>query len=124
MSPDDFLNSVGRKIENQISQIQTKTVAVDTLEANYDEDRFSYKVEFKWQTDPIEAVKELQSVLNSYTGQLNQEQRDGQYVWHNSENSGFFAASAGASFVKMPSASYSLNSLMISMAGNSAPASL
>ena len=89
----EFLDNYGWRIENQLKSISTSRLKVENVEAHYNQNSVYYKVEFDWGTEPKEALREIDSTLNSLSSRWPKEVRDG--LWTNfwSKSSGFIAIS-------------------------------
>jgi len=92
-TPEEFLNSYGRALEEQLRHINNEGVEVEKVEASYWRRNVDYDIEFKWGVSPTAAHKEVLYVVNSFAARLEQESRDNLSVWLHNENSGFFAVS-------------------------------
>lgn len=88
----EFLDSYGWRIEQQLDGLQAGGIRVESIEANYWPRSVRYVVSFGWGAPPNEALKEVRNVVNSFSGQLSRESREGKRIYTRNENSGFFAA--------------------------------
>ena len=93
MTGEEFLNTYGRRLEEQVRNISTEKIGVEKLEANYDSHNAHYNVEFRWGVTPTAALKEVQTVVNAFASQLPQESRDSIGIWSETRGSGFLALS-------------------------------
>ncbi len=92
-TPEEFLNSYGRYLEDQFHSIQTDELQVEKLRASYDEDGAEYNVEFKWGSPSREALKEVETVTHAFGARLPSDVRDSINIWSRNDNGGFFALS-------------------------------
>lgn len=90
---DEFLNSYGRALEDQLRGVTGDVVQLENLKASYSKDRANYVLEFRWGNSPTAALKEVQVIANSFASRLPSDIRDGLGVWTDTENSGFLAIS-------------------------------
>lgn len=92
MTARDYLNGYGMSLEYALSAISTEKVKTEEVEANYGRNQVSYKVSFPWETPPNEALKEVETIVNSNAAVLPDEMRRGARAFSYTENNGFFAA--------------------------------
>ncbi len=93
LTSEEFLNTHGKAIENQVRGITVDKAEVEVIQAFYGRHSAEFEVFFKWGAIPNTALKEVQTLVNSYVARLSDESRDGLRLWLNNENSGFFAVS-------------------------------
>ncbi len=93
LTAEEFLNTYGKGLEDQIRSISTDGIDVERIEATYGHRAAKYEIHFKWGVAPNAALKEVQTVVNAFVGRLSDESRDGMRLWLDNENSGFFAVS-------------------------------
>src|SRR4051794_11528958 len=75
MSPQEFLNTYGKRFEGELQGISIDGTQVDILKAYYHPGAVFYRVEFKWGADPQKALRETQNITAALTAQLPQEIR-------------------------------------------------
>jgi HAE1 family hydrophobic/amphiphilic exporter-1 len=92
-TPDEFLLSYGKDLEDQLKKITTDKVEVEKVTAMYGPHQARYDLEFKWGAEPRDANREVLFVVNSYAARFPTEIRDSLNVWINSDNAGFIAVS-------------------------------
>jgi HAE1 family hydrophobic/amphiphilic exporter-1 len=92
-TPEEFLNSFGSSLEEQLRAINTERLHVNQVTASYDSSSADISVEFEWGCPPLEALREVDSVVNAYSARFPSEIRNSTRTWSNSENSGFMAVS-------------------------------
>lgn len=90
---DEFLHSYGNSLESQLRAISIDQLEVETLTASYDSDSVTYRVQFKWGGAPKQALREVESVVNSFAARFPRDVRDSVRVWTNNDNSGFLGVS-------------------------------
>lgn len=90
---EEFVNTYGRSFESRLRNIKTDSVETEKLEAEYESSRARYTIDFGWGSDPDAALKEVDSVTNSFTARLPQESRDSLRIGMDRDNTGFFAMS-------------------------------
>jgi HAE1 family hydrophobic/amphiphilic exporter-1 len=93
LSAKEFLSLYGDRLEASLNAISTKTLEVEKMVSDYETTRVSYKVEFSWGTEPKEALKEVQTVLNGHSSGWPREIRDSASANFWSSSSGFIAIS-------------------------------
>lgn len=93
MTAEEFLNTYGKRLEDQIRAITTDKIEVETIEANYGSHEATYNIKFRWGVVPTSALKEVQNTTNAFSARLPEESRDGMWIYLDNENSGFFALS-------------------------------
>ncbi len=89
----EFLESYGQGIESNLKSIQSKSLEVDKVTAEYSATTANYKIEFEWGTDPKDALREIQTILNAQSSNWPKEIRDSLWINYWSQNSGFVAIS-------------------------------
>ncbi|MFL5814169.1 MAG: efflux RND transporter permease subunit [Bdellovibrionia bacterium] len=92
-TPEEFLNAFGSSLEEQLRGINTERLHVNQVSANYERSSVDISVEFDWGCPPLEALREVNSVVNAYSARFPSEIRNSMRTWSNSENSGFMAVS-------------------------------
>jgi HAE1 family hydrophobic/amphiphilic exporter-1 len=90
---EEFLNTYGRHLEDRFKEITAGSVEVERVYASYDTQNVGYDVEFKWGTSGREALKEVQLVAASFSGQFPQEVRDSVHIYMRNEGTGFLVVS-------------------------------
>src|SRR5262249_27413080 len=80
-------------LENQLRAIAIDTVEVEKTKAHYEPDGVRYEVEFKWGGAPRTALKEVQTVVNSFSSRFPEDVRNNIDVWTRGDNAGFIAIS-------------------------------
>ena len=90
MTSEEFLNNYGKSFEERLRSLSTPGLEVEELKAFYDTKGVSYRVLFKWGSQPQEALKEVEATANAFAAQLPKEIQDSMGIWMNNENSGFF----------------------------------
>jgi hydrophobic/amphiphilic exporter-1 (mainly G- bacteria), HAE1 family len=93
LSPDEFLNSYGRDLEEKLKSLQSEGVGVEKVRASYHDNEANFSVTFRWGVKPAEALRETQSLVTSFSSRFAQESRDNTWVWMQNQNSGFLALS-------------------------------
>lgn len=93
MTADEFLQTYGRRIEGTLDGISTDKLEVENVTSDYGTSGVSYKTEFGWGSDPKEAKREVQTLLNGLSGTWPKEVRDSLGVNYWSKSSGFIALS-------------------------------
>ncbi len=93
LTNQEFLYAHGISIERRLENLETDSVKVTRVQANYGGNDAEYTVEFEWGTPARTALNEVTNVINSFSSELPKESRDNRWIWYNNENSGFFAAS-------------------------------
>lgn len=91
LTPDEFIRSYGKQFENRLKGAAFDDHEVEKVTASYEKTSVYYTVEYKWGTPPESALREVQTVANSYGARFPTEIRDNMWVWGRSENSGFLA---------------------------------
>ena len=66
---------------------------VEKVTANYWSKDMRFDVEYRWGAPPIDAMREVEKVVSSYSAQMPEEIRDSLSIWTNADNAGFFALS-------------------------------
>ncbi len=89
----EFLESYGMAIESNLKAIQTKNLTVEKVKAEYNSSGAQFQVDFAWGTDPKEALREVQAIMNGQSSNWPKEIRDSLWVNFWSNNSGFVAIS-------------------------------
>jgi multidrug efflux pump subunit AcrB len=89
----EFVQQHGNRIEAQLRPISTDTAEVEQVKAHYDQDGVHYDVKFTWGSSIKGALKEVETIIHSYTSQLPEEIRNQTWVYPANDNSGFFAVS-------------------------------
>ncbi len=90
---DEFLNSYGNQLEGQLRSISTDAIEVEKISSSYDAHGVEFEVFFKWGAPPKAALREVESIVNSFGGRLPKEVRDSVNIQTRSGNSGFLAIS-------------------------------
>lgn len=90
---EEFLNNYGRALESQLKGISTDRLEVEQLTSSYEASGVDYKVQFKWGAEPKAALREVESIVNSFGGRLPKDIRDSINIWARNDNSGFLAVS-------------------------------
>ncbi len=90
---EEFLNTYGATLEQQLKNLSGENVEVDKVYANYHPKNVEYDVQFKWGVNPNAAQRETERAVNAFAARLTQESRDSVGVWLDNENTGFFAMS-------------------------------
>lgn len=93
LSPDAFLRQYGQTIEERLRAIRVGTLDVETLRGTYSPRNVCYSVDFKWGGDPVEAQREVQTVMQNMTANMPESVRNTLNVWGNEDNSGFLGVS-------------------------------
>lgn len=93
LNAEEFLRTYGTDLEGRLRKISSGNLEVERVEADYSAGGAHYEVEFKWGAAADEALRETQTVVNSFTARLPTEIREsfGVSTWR--ENAGFFAMS-------------------------------
>lgn len=94
LTASEFIESYGNDYEAALRGISAKTVKVERVESTYSSTSVNYEVAFTWGSDPDDARREVENVVNAWTARFPQDIRDTVWSYLNNENSGFFAASA------------------------------
>ncbi len=89
----EFLETYGMAIESNLKSLQTKTLKVEQVKAEYSATSADYKVDFAWGADPKEAMREVQAIMNAQSSKWPKEIRDSLWVNFWSKTSGFVAIS-------------------------------
>ncbi|MBI2520657.1 MAG: efflux RND transporter permease subunit [Bdellovibrio sp.] len=89
----EFLETYGMAIESNLKALQTKTLKVEKVKAEYNATSADYMVDFAWGADPKEALREVQAIMNAQSSRWPKEIRDSLWVNFWSNTSGFVAIS-------------------------------
>ena len=92
MTTEEFLNSYGKALEEQLRIVTAEQSEVEKVDAFYYSSMSRYSVYFKWGTVPDKARQAVENTVNSFAARFPEEVRDSVGVWQYNENSGFFAA--------------------------------
>lgn len=90
---DDFINTYGRTIEEQLRAVSGEGLEVERVLAEYHSGGASYDVHFRWGVSGQAALREIQARMTAFAARMPQEMRDGMSVWTRGDNSGFLAVS-------------------------------
>jgi len=93
LNAQEFISLYGQRLENALNAVSTPNLEVEKLSADYARSRVNYRAEFAWGADPKESLREIQSVVNSFTSGFPREIRDSARVNFWSNSSGFVAIS-------------------------------
>lgn len=93
LSPDAFLRTYGTSIEEQFKSVERNDLQVENVVSTYSNRDACYDIHFKWGGDPQEALREVQTVVNSLKGRLPSDSSDRISVWSGESNGGFLALS-------------------------------
>lgn len=75
MSPDDFRERYGERMESGVRSIRRKDIAVENILSRYKLTEFTMNITFNWGADPDTAMKEAQAAIDSIASSLPQEIR-------------------------------------------------
>jgi len=89
----EFIDNYGSQIEASLKAINRGNLKVEKVEANYEKSSVYYKVDFTWGADPKDALREVESNMNSLSSRWSKEIRDSLWVNFWSKSSGFIAIS-------------------------------
>ena len=92
MTAEEYLDTYGASLEEQLRAIATDKCQVDLIEATYYRGIAGIKVTFRWGNESEDALREVKAIVNSFAARLPGEARDNTYAYINNENTGFFAA--------------------------------
>ncbi len=93
LTAKEFLENYGLGIESALKNIQNQELKSEKVKAEYSSSSVNYTIDFGWGIDPKEALREVQSVMNSKSAQWPKEIRDSLWVNFWSNSSGFVAIS-------------------------------
>lgn len=93
MTSEEFIRNFGDRIESRIQAINDKGMKVEQLFSHYNPRQVTYVAEFNWGSDAKEALREVQTVVNTLSAQMTEEMRDQVQVQNWSEGGGFLALS-------------------------------
>ncbi len=93
LAPDAFLRQYGSSFEERLRAIRTNTLEVELLDATYSPRNVCFNVEFKWGGDPVEALREVQTVAQNVSAPMPSNVRDTLRVYGQEDSSGFLALS-------------------------------
>src|SRR4051794_40805792 len=63
-TPEEFLHAYGNGLEAQLRAITTGKLKVEKVSANYGSSNMSYGVDFEWDSPGLDALHEVQNVVN------------------------------------------------------------
>lgn len=92
-SPEEFLNTYGKDLEQRLKSMQAEGISVETVDASYDRSSVDYHLTFQWGVKPADALRETTNLVTAFSARFPKESRDGTWVWMRNQNSGFFAMS-------------------------------
>ena len=90
---DEFLNTFGTQLEGQLRAISTDVLEVEKISSNYEPHGVEFQIYFKWGAPAKTALREVESVVNSFGGRLPKDVRDSVNIQTRRDNSGFLAIS-------------------------------
>lgn len=90
---EEFLNSHGGRMEDQLRRLVSDRVEIEKLKAHYESHSAEYEVEFRWGTPPLVAKSAVEVAVNAYSSRLSEESRNGVGIGLNYKNIGFLAVS-------------------------------
>ncbi len=93
ITADEFMQNYGNNFEEKLRGATFEGHEVEEVRATYNAKEVRYEVEYRWQTPPLDALREVERVSTSFSAQLPEEIRDSMSMWTNNDNSGFFALS-------------------------------
>ena len=93
LNAEEFIQNYGNKTDSRLKAVTVSDVEVKFVKASYEKSNAEYEVEFEWGTDPKEAKREVESVINSLSSSWPKEIRDSAHVGYWSKSSGFIAIS-------------------------------
>ena len=93
LSPRQFYESVGRRIEEQIQSIKVKQIGIERLRADYGDRNVRYTIRFNWGADAEEVRRLVETAASSQLAGQDEAIRRSLNVDSWSENQGFFAVS-------------------------------
>jgi len=93
LTSKEFLENYGFAIESALKNIQNRQIKSEKVTAEYNNSNVEYTVDFGWGVDPKEALREVETIMNSKSGQWPKEVRDSLWVNFWSRSSGFVAIS-------------------------------
>lgn len=93
LNAEEFIHNYGNKIEPRLQAISTSRLEIKQVKSTYRKARANYQIEFEWGTEPNEAKREVQSVMNGLSSGWPREIKDSVGVSYWSKSSGFIAVS-------------------------------
>lgn len=90
---EEFLETYGTDIEQQLRGITMPSVALESINATYSTNSVDYEVIFKWGVNPDSALREVTNTLSAYGSRFPQDIRDTLGIYADNENAGFLAIS-------------------------------
>ena len=78
-----------KTIEAQLKTINVDGHEVEKVISDYGKSHGNFKVEFRWETDPKKAKREVQNTMNALSASWSKEIRDSLWVNFWSRSSGF-----------------------------------
>lgn len=93
LSAKEFMHEYGNSLGSKLKNISSNNIEVDKVVADYGGSSVGFKVEFSWGVDPKEALKEVDTIINSASALWPQEMRDSLSANFWSNSNGFIAIS-------------------------------
>lgn len=93
LTASEFIETYGTDYEAALRAISSKTAKVENVESTYYGTDVTYEIAFTWGSDPDDARREIENVVNSWAGRFPEDIRDSTWTNLDNENQGFFAAS-------------------------------
>lgn len=92
ITAEEFANSYGNYLEYLLAGINTPTLKIDHLTAQYGQNSVQYQIEFGWGNGAREANREVAAIVQAYAARMPSEMRDSVSTWSWNRATGFFAA--------------------------------
>lgn len=89
---EQFFNTYGSDFEAKLKKVKLSGQNVRLVTAEYERNSVRYRVQFDWGSSPAEALREIETVANSFFASAEFRIRDSLWVGHSSQNQGFFIA--------------------------------
>lgn len=93
MSPRQFFETYGKTLESDLQGIRINGSGVQLLKAEYRASGASYRLQFDWETNPDQALREVQTKVFSRMASADEDVRQGLRVDSWRQNQGFLAVS-------------------------------
>lgn len=96
-TPDEFRNKFGSSLERGLRSLKQPGLKVEHVEVYYRDSYADYKVQFTWNSDPDQALKEVRALADTASASMPQEVRETKSVYSRGRRSkGFFLATCSS----------------------------
>lgn len=93
LTPTEFMHQHGNHLESQLRGISSDAAEVEKTRTFYNQGSLQFEIEFMWGSQARSAIREVETVVQSYAAQLPDEIRSRMWIEPDTKASGFYIAS-------------------------------